>query len=239
MIVRPIAAACALAALAACSPPPVARKAPPPAAPAASAAGEPVVPGAPGQTAAPAGAYALDPTHSTVTFRLSHLGFSKYTATFSKLAGELAFDPANPAAMHAAVSIDPRSLNLPAPPKGFHETLLGKDWLDAARFPEITFRSTKVEPTGPDTARLTGDMTLHGVTRPVVLEARFNGGYAPNAFDGARIGFSAKGVLRRSEFGIAYGLPAPGTNMGVGDHIDVVIETEWTRGTPTTAAPHG
>lgn len=238
MTLRPLAVLCALAVLAGCSPQPAVRKAPAPPAAAAPPPGEPVVPGAPGQTRAPAGLYALDPTHATLTFRLSHLGFSNYTASFSRLSGELAFDPAKPAAMRVSVSIDPRSLSLPAPPQGFHETLLGKDWLDTTKHPQMTFRSTKVEPTGPDTARVTGDMTLHGVTRPMVLEARFNGGYAPNAFDGARVGFSAKGVLRRSEFGIAYGLPAPGTNMGVGDHVEVVIETEWTRGTPTAPPPH-
>src|SRR4051812_39774683 len=85
----------------------------------AAPAGEPVVPGAPGKTDAPAGTYDLDPAHSTVVFRLSHLGFSKYTAAFSKLGGQLRFDPAHPEAMQVEVAIDPRSLSLPTPPAGF------------------------------------------------------------------------------------------------------------------------
>ena len=78
---------------------------------------------------------------------------------------------------------------------------------------------------------MTGDLTLHGVTHPVVLEATFNGGYKAGQMDpsGARVGFSAHGVFRRSDFGIAYGLPAPGATMGVGDEIEVNIESEFTR----------
>jgi polyisoprenoid-binding protein YceI len=208
-----------------------------PAKAAASPTGEPVVPGPPGKTQAPAGTYALDPAHSSLVFRLSHLGFSKYTGGFSKLDGTLNFDPAHPEAIKVDVKIDPKSLTQPAPPAGFRDTLLGKEWLDAGKYPEITFRSTGVQVTGPNTAKVTGDFTLHGVTKPVTLDATFNGGYPPNAFDGARVGFSGKTTIRRSDFGIAYGIPAPGSNMGVGDNIDVLIETEWHSGKPTGPAP--
>jgi len=227
----------ASAALWACTPQTPARRsaAPPPAA--APVKGEPVVPGPPGQTQAPAATYTLDKNHSTVVFRLNHLGFSHYTAQFAKLDGQLAFDPAHPEAMRVTVSIDPRSLALPTPPAGFRATLLGPVWLDAGKYPEIRFVSTKVDRTGPNTARVTGDLTLHGVARPVVLETTFNGGYPANAFDGARVGFSARASFRRSDFGVASGLPAPGTNLGVGDRVDVAIETEWTSGKPTPGGP--
>jgi polyisoprenoid-binding protein YceI len=195
---------------------------------AAPPAGEPVVAGPPGKTQAPAGAYSLDRNHSTVVFRLNHLGFSKYTATFEAVEGKLAFDPAHPAAMTTSVTIDPKSLRLPMPPAGFKDTLLGPNWLDAGKYPEITFKSTKVDMTGPNTARVTGDLTLHGVTKPIVLDATFNGGYPPNSFDkGGRVGFSAHTQFRRSDFGVKAGIPAAGTNMGVGDMLDVTIETEW------------
>jgi len=198
-------------------------------------AGEPVLD--PAKSDAPAGTYKLDPAHSTVVFRLSHLGFSKYTASFAKLDGTMAFDPAHPEAIQVSATIDPKSLTLPTPPAGFHDTLTGKDWLDAGKFPTITFKSTKVEKTGPNTAKVTGDFTLHGVTKPVTLDTTFNGGYAANAYDGARVGFSGKTTIRRSEFGIGFGIPAPGTNLGVGDNIDVTIETEWGSGKPTGPAP--
>jgi len=237
-----IAAAAALLALGACSqghPAGNATNATTAAAAVAAAAppGEPVVPGPIGKTEAPAGAYTLDPAHSTVVFRLSHLGFSKYTGGFAKLQGQLQFDPAHPEGMEVTATIDAKSLTQPSPPPGFHDTITGKDWLDAAKFPQITFRSTKVQVTGPNTAQVTGDFTLHGVTKPEVLDVTFNGGYPANAFDGARVGFSGKTTIRRSDFGMGYGVPAPGTNMGVGDHIDVTLETEWTNGKPTGPAP--
>ena len=171
----------------------------------------------------------LRPSH----LRLSHLGLSHYTARFTKVDGKLAFDPANPAAQSITATIDAASLqtNYPDPAQLDFDTQVEKEFLEAAKFPQITFTSTKVEPTGPRTARVTGDLTLRGVTKPVTLEATFNGGYKPNAMDptGARVGFSAKGALKRSDFGISYGIPAPGTTMGVGDEIEVTIESEFTK----------
>jgi polyisoprenoid-binding protein YceI len=228
-LIPSMAGVAALLALAACQKPAlqtVSKTAP--AAPAAAApeAGEPVASPTP-DAKQPTGLYTLDPAHSTVVFKLSHLGFSGYTASFSKIAGDLQFDPAKPEASALSVTIDTRSLTLPAPPAGFHDTLVGKDWLDAARCPQITFKSTKIARTGPDTADVTGDLTLHCVTKPIVIQAKFNGGYPPNAYDGARLGFSGKTSFRRSDFGVASGIPAPGTNMGVGDRLDVTIETEF------------
>ena len=107
-------------------------------------------------------------------------------------------------------------------------TLRGVEWLNAGLFPQITFRTTKVELTGGASARVSGELSLHGVTQPIVLDATFNGGYAGHPMDPqARIGFSAHGSFKRSAFGIAYGIPAPGTTMGVSDKVEVVIEAEF------------
>lgn len=213
--------------LAACAPP-AAKKAEAPAAPAAEKPAAPQV---------PAGDYSLDKSHASLTFTVNHLGFSHYTAQFTDFDAKLRFDPANPAASTIEASINPRSLDLPAPPAGFKAELTGPSWLDAAKYPTITFRSTKVEVTGADTAKITGDFSLHGVTKPVVLEATFNGGYAGHPMDpNARIGFSAHGTFKRSEFGIGYGVPAPGSTMGVSDAVEVTIETEFS-GPPLATAP--
>jgi polyisoprenoid-binding protein YceI len=228
----------ALLALGACSP--KTAEAPKPAATPASATptpGEPVVRGMPDKTEAPAGVYKLDPAHTSLSFKLSHLGFSHFTSRFAKVQATLTFDPANPAGMSVEATIDPKSLDLIAAPAGFHDSLTGKEFLDAGAFPQITFKSTRVDKTGPNTANVTGDLTLHGVTRPIVMAVTFNGGYAPNAYDGARIGFSATTDFKRSDFGVGAGLPAPGTNMGVGDKVSVTIETEFSSGKPTQATP--
>jgi polyisoprenoid-binding protein YceI len=183
----------------------------------------------------PAGAYTLDKAHTSVTFRVSHLGFSRYTARFSSIDGKLKFDPAHPAAMAVEATIDPKSLALNTPPAGFHDTLMGKSWFNAQAFPTITFKSTRVALTGKNTANLTGNLTLHGVTKPVTLDVTYNGGWPPNAMDGARVGFSAHGVIQRSAFGMGMGVPAKGSNMGVSDDVDVAIETEFNPGGPVKA----
>jgi polyisoprenoid-binding protein YceI len=218
----------AVLALAACSPP-AAKKAEAPAAapsaaaPASAGSGDKFV-----MPQVPAGDYTLDKSHASLSFKVNHLGFSHYTARFTDFDAKLKFDPANPSASTVEATIDPKSLTLPSPPAGFKDELTGKSWLDAGQYPAITFRSTKVEVTGANTADVTGDFTLHGVTKPVVLKATFNGGYAGHPMDPhARIGFSAHGVFKRSEFGIGYGVPAPGTTMGVSDEVDVQIDAEF------------
>ena len=183
----------------------------------------------------PAGSYKLDKSHASLVFRVNHLGFSHYTARFTGLDANLAFDPANPVASRGEAVIDPASLDLDNPPPGFKEALLSAQWLDIAPFPKMTFRSNKVEVTAANAARITGNFTLHGVSKPVVLETVFNGGYRGHPMDPhARIGFSAKGVLKRSDFGITIGIPAPGSKMGVSDEVEFTIEAEFT-GPPLVA----
>ena len=228
---RSILPVVALLALAACSPQPAEKKADAPAAtPTATA------PKAP-KADIPAGDYTLDKHHATLVFRVNHLGFSNYTAAFADFDAKLHFDQNNAAASTLEATIDPKSLTLPAPPEGFLTELTGPQWLNAATYPAITFKSTKVETTGPDTGKVTGDLTLHGVTKPVTLDVTYNGGYAGHPMDPhARIGFSAKGTFKRSDFGIAFGVPAPGTTMGVGDEVQIAIEAEFS-GPPLATAP--
>ncbi len=192
-------------------------------------------PGAEVKTTATAGVYDLDKTHASVTFRVDHLGMSRYTARFTGIDGRLNFDPANPAVMSVEASVDTGSIktDYPNPTPNFDAELAGPNWLDAARFPKITFKSTAVEPTGPNTAKVTGDFTLHGVTRPLVLDVTFNGGYEAAPMDpGSRIGFSAQGKLKRSDFGVSYGVPQPGSTFGVGDEVEIQIEAEFTKPKP-------
>jgi polyisoprenoid-binding protein YceI len=156
------------------------------------------------------------------------MGFSNFTARFTRFDVELQFDPANPATAHVNASIDPRSLDIDNAPAGFLDTLRGPQWLDAEKFPEITFRSTHVEVTGPKTLLVTGDFSLHGVAHPVTLDVTYNGGYAGHPMDPhARIGFSAHGSFKRSDFGIAFGIPPTGSTMGVSDAVEIIIECEF------------
>ena len=177
----------------------------------------------------PKGDYVIDKVHTSLIFRVSHLGFSTYTGRFTRLDADLQFDPANIAASRVSVNIDPGSIEADNAPSGFLQTLAGSEWLDAGRVPELAFRSQSVEVTGTNHFRIHGQLTLHGVTKPVVLEANYNGGYAGHTYEpNARIGFSARGAFKRSDFGVAYGIPAPGSSFGVGDEVTVILETEFT-----------
>lgn len=226
---RLLISAAALALLAACSPP---AQAPTAEAPAAETSAP-----APSVEGMAAGAYTLDKSHSTIVARVSHLGFSNYTVQFTDWDAQLQLDPANPAQASLNVTIDPRSLDIPEPPAGFLQELLGAQWLNASAHPEIKFRSTSVELTGANTARVHGDLTLLGVTKPIVLDATYNGGWAGIPQDPhARAGFSARGTFNRSDFGMSVGVPPPGTTMGVSDAVELQIETEFS-GPPMAAAP--
>lgn len=190
----------------------------------------------PAKTEAPAGAYVLDKAHASLTFRVNHVGFSNYTARFERFDAQLQFDPANPEASSVTATVDATSLALPSPPTGFVEELLGAKWLNAGQFAQMNFQSTKVEMTGANTARISGDFTMRGVTLPVTLNATFNGGYASHPYDpAARIGFSAQGALQRTAFGVKEGVPPPGSMMGVSDNVDIIIEAEFNG--PPAAAP--
>lgn len=206
----------------------------PPSAPEPPAAAP--APAAPDVSKLPAGDYAIDPSHSSLTFKVNHLGFSNYTAQFRAFTAALKLDPANPETASVRAEIDLASLSLPTPPAGFVEELLGEQWLGAATTPKLTFDSTSVTKTGPATADIAGNLTMKGVTKPVTLQATFNGGYEGHPQDPhARIGFSAKGVLKRSDFGISLGIPAPGSTMGVFDDVAFEIETEFTGPAMTTS----
>jgi polyisoprenoid-binding protein YceI len=226
----------ALSALAACSQkdaPPQAQTEPAQAAPAAAPAGEPA--GEPSAIAAhapdvPAGDYKLDKPHATLIFRVNHLGFSNFTARFRRFDAQLRFDPRNLTATQLTATIDARSIetDYPDPNYDFNGELQGEPWLNAAKFPEMTFRTTQVEDLGNDALRVHGELTLRGVTKPIVLDAKYNGGYLKHPMDPqARVGFSARGVLRRSDFGISGGIPPAGSNLGVGDQVTVIIESEF------------
>ena len=179
----------------------------------------------------PAGTYTLEKSHASLIFKVDHLGFSNYTARFKKFDATLQFDPNNPSAASVVATVDVTSLetDYPEPTKhDFNKQLLGAEWFDAAKFPKMTYRSKKVTVNKGNQLRIDGELEMHGIKQPVVLEATYNGGYAGHPMDpNARIGFSAQGSLLRSKFGMAYGIPEAGSKMGVGDSVQIFIEAEF------------
>lgn len=203
-----------------------------------SRAAETSAPAAPQITAPPAGDYHIDKAHASLQLRVSHMGFSTYTTRFSRFDASLTFDPNNIAASKLVATIDATSLQMDEAPKMCMDIVQGPQLLDTKKYPKIVFRSEKIRMTGAKTFEIAGTLDLHGATRPVVLTGSYNGGYAGLAGmdPHARIGFSAHGSFKRSDFGMGYGVPAPGTTMGVGDVIDVTIEAEFSGPPLATAA---
>lgn len=174
----------------------------------------------------PAGVYKVDPTHASVTWKVSHLGLSNYTARFTSIDAAVEFDPTKSDASKVTVTIDPKSLKTDYPfadKKNFDKVLAeDKDWFNAGVHKAITFKSSKVEMTGPKTAKVTGDLTLLGVTKPVTLDATLNGAMKEHPFaKKPAIGFSATGKVKRSEFGMGNYVPM------IGDEVTLLIEAEF------------
>ncbi len=177
----------------------------------------------------PAGTYALDPSHTSVSFEVRHLGLSNYTGGFDTISGTLDIDPADPGSANLVARIETRSLDLPAPPEGFFDEMMSEVWFNAGAHPDITFESDTVTPTGETTADITGTLTLLGVTAPVALKATFNGAFPAGVIEPhPRIGFSATTSLERSSFGMTFGVPPEGSDFGVGDLVTIRIEVEFT-----------
>lgn len=184
----------------------------------------------------PAGTYVLDPTHASLVWKVNHFGLSNYTARFTRLDATLEFNPDDASATSLTVTVDPSSVetDYPADFKATHadspydtfdeEIAQDPTFFNAGEYPEITFTSTEINPTGPATGTVTGDLTFLGVTRPVTLDVTYNGTATfPWAPDEPKIGFSATGTLKRSEFGLTKLVP------NVGDEVELLIEAEFAK----------
>ncbi len=178
----------------------------------------------------PPGTYRTDPAHTRLWFTVDHLGFSRYMALFTRVEATLQFDPKAPEAMQVSATVDLTSLEThnDDPSYDFNAIVSGPDFLNAPTHPVASFTSTAVKLTGERTAEVTGDLTLNGVTKPVVLQATYNSGWGHMPLDpaGARAGFSLQTMLKRSDFGISNGIPTAEMPLGVSDEVHVFIETE-------------
>ena len=167
------------------------------------------------------GHYTLDKSHARIVFATTHFGFSTYYGFFDDFDAKLDFDPAAPAKSALAVTINLKGI-VTANEK--LETNLKSDgFFDVARFPKATFTGTRIELTGKGTGKLTGDLSLHGVRRPVSLDVTFNGGGVNPLTKTYVLGFDAMGTLKRSDFGIKNFVPF------VGDEVTLRISCEFDR----------
>lgn len=176
----------------------------------------------------PAGAYTLDPTHASVTWKVSHMGLSNYTARFTKINATINYDPADITKSTVVATVEPGSVRTDYPnaaTKDFDAELAnGKDWFNSSLFPTATFKSTKIVKTGEKTGDIYGDLTFLGVTKPLVLHATFNGAYLKKPMlEAPGMGFSAVATLKRSDWGFNTYIPM------LGDDVTLLIETEFNK----------
>lgn len=158
-----------------------------------------------------AGTYVVDPGHTQVGWRVSHFGFSNYAGGFSDVTGSLTLDPKNPAASKLSIKIPVASVATTS--AKLTDELKGDKWLDAGKYPEMTFVSTRVTPEGKDKAKVAGDLTLHGVTKPVTLDVALVGAGVNPLNKKVTVGFEATGVVKRSEFGVKTYVPMIGDDL--------------------------
>jgi polyisoprenoid-binding protein YceI len=175
----------------------------------------------------------IDTVHSSVGFTVRHLVISKVHGRFSRWNGTLVLDEARPEDSHVDVRIEAASIDTHEAKRDAH--LCSPDFLDAAKFPELSFVSTHVEGAGQDHYRMTGNLTIRGVTRPVTLEVEMLG-RGKDPWGGERTGFSAKASMNRVEFGLVWNQALEAGGVVVGEKVDIDIEIEAVLRAETAAA---
>jgi polyisoprenoid-binding protein YceI len=165
--------------------------------------------------------FTFDKAHTDFGFKVRHF-VSKVGGRFTKFDGTIEIDRANPAASTVTLKIEAASIDTGNPTRDKH--LNSPDFFDTAKFPEITFSSTKVVAKGKDAYDVTGDLTIKGVTKPAVLTVTANG-FANDGRGGQKAGFDVAGKINRKDFGVSWNSIVDGTTM-LSDDVDVLITVE-------------
>ena len=180
--------------------------------------------------------YSIDPMHSSIYFEITHLGLSQINGRFDKFEGKVVEDAQNVGNSSVVFTADTASIDTGVEPRDNH--LRTADFFDVAQFPQLTFKSTGVE-AGRDSYILHGELTMHGVTKPVDIEFTHRGPYTMQGDKPqTRIGVIAEPLLiKRSDFGIGKTDPLPDGTMGVSDEVTVRISFEAILDQPAASAP--
>ena len=176
-------------------------------------------------SAAPSGHYAADPGHHQLLFYYEHQGFSHSWVRWSDWTGDLDWNVDKPEASSVAVTIKVDGVDTGV--EALDAELKSQRFFDAAKYPTISFKSTKLIRTGPNSGVMTGDLTIKGVTKPASLDVVINKAGGAGRSGSYKLGFSARGAVKRSDYGIDAFAPF------VGDQISIVIECEFSNVTET------
>ncbi|HZZ33968.1 MAG TPA: YceI family protein [Phenylobacterium sp.] len=167
----------------------------------------------------PAGDYVLDKRHASLTAKVVHMGFSHYTLRLNGLDGSFTYDPTNWRETKVTVMVDPKSID--THDLSFDKQIAG--YFEADKYPVITFVSTAVTGGADGKGSVTGDLTFHGVTKPVTLDVTFDGAGRGITPLGTRLGFSGSTQIKRSDFGLSNFI----LNQFTSDEVDLIFEVEF------------
>jgi polyisoprenoid-binding protein YceI len=173
---------------------------------------------------AQADTWQIDPAHTNVEFTVRHMMISNVKGQFQKTSGTVTTNGTDPASAKIDATIDASSVDTRVDKRDAH--LKSPAFLDVDKFPTITFKSTKVEADGPGKWKVTGDLTLHGVTKPVVLEVEGTGAPINDPMGNTRAGASATTKIKRSDYGLIWNQAIEGGGVMVGDEVAISIDVE-------------
>ena len=162
--------------------------------------------------------YKVDPSHTSIVWSVNHFGFSSPSGKFGNVSGVLTLDEQKPENSSVTITVDTASVISGVPKLDDH--MKSKDFFDVANFANATFVSNSVVLSGTDTAKVSGNLTLHGITKPIVLDVKLNKIGESPVTKKKTAGFTASTTLKRSDFGMAYGLP------GLADEVALNIQSE-------------
>ena len=166
--------------------------------------------------------YTIDPAHSNAQFTVRHMMISNVRGGFRNVTGAITYDAQNPGDSTVEATIETASIHTGDEQRDGH--LKSADFLDVQQFPAITFQSRKVEPAGSDELKVTGDLTIHGVTKQVVLQVEGPTAENKDPFGNVRIGLSATTKIKRSDFGLTWNATLETGGILVGDDLKIDID---------------
>ena len=177
--------------------------------------------------------YEIDASHSQVGFRIKHL-VGKVPGRFTGFSGTIEFTPGKPESWKVVAKIDPATINTDNEKRDGH--LKSPDFFDVAKYPEMSFKSTKVTDAKGETAKLHGELTMHGVTKPVVLDLEL-GGTTKDPWGNTRAGFTATGKVNRKDFGIVWNKTLDAGGLMLGEEVSVSLDIESVLKAPAKKSP--
>ena len=178
-------------------------------------------------TATPAGVttWKIDPAHSAADFKVKHMMISNVKGSFSGLKGSLTLDEVNPAASKVEASVDVSTLSTGDAQRDGH--LKSGDFFDTEKFPEMTFQSTTVKRSGDAEYKVTGDLTIHGVTKPVTFDVEGPGAPGKDPWGNTRIGLSATTKINRKDFGLSWNSALETGGVLVGEDVTLTLDVQF------------